>query len=214
MDKARRISSVKNSIDSRDEVVRRLPEIDAIYDDTLREQVITYFYKAVPDRFWERPASITGKYHPPDESKDRGLWLHTKRVFAIYSHMSESFAEMRLISEHQRNCGKAAALIHDTYQSGWPSSPEDYAEDHDVIAAAIGAFVSQLDDEVIHLVHKHMGPWGGGNNPRTYNELLFHLSDLIAAWPEHRPAVYYPVEELVEQFPDLRTIDVDENTYV
>jgi hypothetical protein len=213
--KAKRITEVKNSLDSVEEVRRRLPEVDAIYDDEIRESVIDYFLHCCPDYFWERPASATGKYHPPDESGDHGTWLHTKRVFATYSNLSESYAEMQIITEHDRNCGKAAALIHDTFNYGWPSDNRDMTTSkHDVIASSVAAYVGDLPEETVHLVHSHMGPWGEGKTPVDEHERLFHLSDMSAADSNHQPAVYYPAEELEKEFADLKVIEVEDGEYV
>lgn len=211
MDKSCRINEVRGPVDTEAEVRRRLPEVDAIYDDELRELTIEYFMKATPAYFWDRPASLSGNYHPPDESEERGLWLHTKRVFAAYVNLSESFAEMRAIMPEDRNYGKVAALLHDTYQGGWQSEPGEYAEDHDVICSRVAKNIVGMPDGISQLVSAHMGPWGSGKTPETNNEILLHMADLCAADQSHTPAVYYPAEELQEQFPDLREIIVEED---
>lgn len=216
MEKAKRITEVENNINSEEEVVRRFPEVDAIYDEQIRQATVDYFLNCCPSYFWEKPASATGKYHPPDESEKYGTWLHSKRVFATYSNLSESFTELQLITEHERNCGKAAALIHDTFNYGWPSENRDMTtSEHDVIAAAVANYVADMPAEVVHLVHSHMGSWGQGKNPRSENELLFHLSDMSAADRNHTPAVYYPAKELREaSFLDVDTIPVEEGEYI
>jgi len=214
-EKAKRISGVHNTLYDEDEVRRRLPEVDAIYNDEIRNLTIEYFLSACPDYFWERPASATGKYHPPDERYEHGTWLHTKRVFATYASMSESYVEMRKITEYERNCGKAAALIHDTFNYGWPSDSRDMTTSkHDVIAAAVANFVIGMPEEIIHLVHSHMGSWGSGKTPETNHERLFHMSDMSAAQSNHTPDVYYPSEELINQFENLDKIPVSEEEYV
>lgn len=215
MEKAKRITEVKNSLSTVEEVRRRLPEVDAIYDDEIRDATIEYFIKACPKAFWERPASATGKYHPPDESETHGTWLHTKRVFAAYANLSESYAEMQIITEEERNCGKAAALIHDTFNYGWPSDNRDMTTSkHDVIASSVAAYMCDLPNETVHLVHSHMGPWGEGKTPCDEHERLFHLADMSAADRNHKPAVYFPAEELQEAFPHLETIEVEDGEYV
>jgi len=215
MEKARRITEVRNSLDSAEEVYERLPEIDAIYDEELRSQTVTFFLKCCPDYFWEEPASATGKYHPPDESGKHGTWLHTKRVFATYANLSESFAEMQLITEEERNQGKAAALIHDTFNYGWPSSNRDMTtSEHDVIAASVVNYLTDLPREICHLVHSHMGPWGEGKTPETKNELLFHMSDMASADRNHRPAVYFPHDDILSKHPDVKSISVEDTEYI
>lgn len=211
MHKAGRINEVRGPVNSKEEVRRRLPEVDTIYDEEIRERTYEYFMKATPAYFWERPASLSGNYHPPDESEERGLWLHTKRVFAAYTNLSESFAEMHFINAEERSYGKAAALVHDTYQGGWQSEPGQYAEDHDVIAAEVAQHIVEMPDAISQLVSAHMGPYGSGKTPETKNEILLHMADMCAADPSHMPAVYYPSEELQEQFPHLEEISVEED---
>jgi len=129
--------------------------------------------------------------------------------------MSESYVEMKKITEYERNCGKAAALIHDTFNYGWPSDNRDMTTSkHDVIAAAVANFVIGMPEEIIHLVHSHMGSWAEGKTPQTNHERLFHMSDMSAAQSNHTPDVYFPAEELQEAFPHLKTIEVEEGEYI
>jgi len=215
-EKAERIDIVKPvAFESEEELRRHLPEVDAIYDEDVREGVVEFFLRACPEYFMYKPASSTGKYHPPDESDEYGTWLHTKRVFYEYANMSESLLELQEITEHERECGKAAALIHDTFNYGWPSENRDMTtSEHDVIAAAVANFTIGMPEEVIHLVHSHMGPWGNGKLPETKNERCFHLADKSAAAPNHTQAVYYPSETLKEAFPDLETVNISEDEVV
>jgi hypothetical protein len=195
--KAQRLDSVQNSLDSVEELRRRLPEVDAIYNEEVREATIDYFLSCAPDYFWERPASSTGKYHPPDESGEYGTWLHTKRVFFEYASLSESLLEQHEITEFQRAAGKAAALIHDSFNYGWPSMQNEHTDSsHDVIAAAVVAHMTDLPEETAHLVHSHMGPYGSGKLPETKNEQCFHFADKSAAATNHTQAVYFPCQEL------------------
>lgn len=213
-EKAERIDRVDNTL-TRSELLRRLPELemitdgsDSAYDNNVREATIQTFLDGVPDYFWERPASSSGKYHPPDESGKYGVWLHTKRVFAEYIVLSESMVELGEITEGQAECGKAAALLHDTMTYGWPSDNNDHTvNDHDIIAASMARYIGKVPPETVHLIHSHMGPWGEGKKPRTRNEILLHLADKSSAKSSHKPGVYSPSEELVEAFPELKVIE-------
>lgn len=49
MGKAERINRVRNSIHSEDELVRRLPEVDAIYNEEIRDSVVRTFLDGCPD---------------------------------------------------------------------------------------------------------------------------------------------------------------------
>lgn len=214
MEKAERIDTVRNSLDSEDELRRRLPEVDAIYDEEIREATIEYFLTYCPRYFWKEAASVSGNYHPEDERGEYGLWLHTKRVFFEYANLSESLLELHEITEHQREAGKAAALIHDTFHRGWPSGDVGTScQEHDVIAAAM-AKEAGLPGETIHLVHCHMGSWGSGKLPETRNEHCMHFADKSAAADNHKQAVYFPAKELQEEFPHLETVEVEDGEVV
>jgi len=212
MEKAKRVNRVRNSIWGEEELVRRLPEIDAIYDDDHRECVIRTFLDGCPDYFWERPTSSSGKYHSIDERGTYGNLLHTKRVFAKYVDISESYWEAGKITTEQREAGKAAALIHDMMKYGWPSSNNQHTvSNHDVIAANVARHIGGCSNEVYLLIHGHMGPWGEGMTPENDRQWLLHLADKAAAsTDEDDLAVYFPSEELREEFPDLRVIEVGE----
>lgn len=214
MDKVSRIDSVRNSINSEKELCRRLPEIDAIYDEEIRDATIKYFLTYVPDYFWERAASASGKYHPTDERDDHGLWLHTKRVFYEYANLSESLLELDEITEEEREAGKAAALIHDTFHRGWPSANTNKSsQDHDKIAAALASEIDRMPEETVNLVDSHMGPWANGKCPETSNERCFHLSDKSAAAANHTQGVYFPAEEL-QSIETVTKVGVDKDEVV
>jgi hypothetical protein len=210
-EKAKRINRVKNDLHSEEELIRRLPEIDAIYDEELRECVIQTFYDGCPDYFWQKPTSSSGKYHSPDERGKHGNLLHTKRVFAAYCNLSESYLEAHKITEWQREAGKAAALLHDMMKYGWPSSGNEHTvNDHDIIAAEVARHIGDCPNEVYLLIHSHMGSWAEGMMPQNERQWLLHFADKSASGiDEDDLAVYYPSEELQEEFPDLNVIDHD-----
>lgn len=209
MKKAERVNRIDNSIYTEAELLRRLPEIDAIYDDELRSVVIRTYMDGCPDYFWERPSSSSGKYHSPDERGKHGNWIHTKRVFAEYCNLSESVLEGEQIDEWERECGKSAALIHDMMKYGWPSEQNEHTvNDHDVIAADVARYIGGVPDEVHDLIHSHMGPWAEGKTPENERQWLLHFADKSASGTiEDDRAVYYLTDELLDEWPDLSEIE-------
>lgn len=215
MSKGERVNSIKNSLYTEEELLRRLPEIDAIYDEDLRNGVIRTFMKGCPDHFWERPSSSSGKYHSTDEIGKFGNWLHTKRVFAEYCNISESWVEGGWITPYEKECGKAAALLHDMMKYGWPSEQNDHTiRDHDLVAADVAEHIGDMPDEVVRLVEVHMGPWGKGPNPETPAERVFHTADKSAARRENDIGVYFPADELLKEWPDIIVDEVEEGEAV
>lgn len=208
MEKAERINRVRNNLYSEDDLIAQLPEIDMIYEPEIRAGVIRTFMDGCPDYFWDRPTSSTGKYHSPDERGKYGNLIHTKRVFKEYVDMSESYLEAGEMTEYERECGKAAALVHDMMKYGWPSEQNEHTvNNHDIIAANVVKHIGGLPNEVYLLVHGHMGPWGEGMSPENDRQWLFHFADKsAAATDEDKIAIYYPTEELLDEWPDLAII--------
>lgn len=209
MQKAKRINAVINSLQYEEEVIRRLPEIEMIEDDTIRQSVIDTYLHGCPDSFWENPSSSSGKYHSPDETGAHGNWLHVKRVFAEYCNLSESYVEAGVMTEWERDAGKAAALIHDMMKYGWPSDNNQHTvSDHDVIAANVARYIGDVPREVYLLVHSHMGPWAEGMTPQNERQWLLHFADKAASGKkEDNLAVYEPAEELEQEIDGLNRIE-------
>jgi len=209
------VNRIKNSLNSEEELLRRLPEIDAIYDEDLRRGVIRTFMKGCPDCFWERPSSSSGKYHSLDEIGKHGNWLHTKRVFAEYCNISESWVELGTIDPIDKEVGKAATLIHDMMKYGWPSEQNDHTvQNHDLVAADVARNIGRMPESVNRLIEVHMGPWGEGPNPETPAERLLHTADKSAARRENDIGVYFPADELLEEWPDIIVEEIEEGEHV
>jgi hypothetical protein len=215
MSKGERVDRIHNSLYSEEELIRRLPEIDAIYVEELREDVIRTYMRGCPDYFWERPSSSSGKYHSVDERGKHGNWIHTKRVFAEYCNISESWVELGILSPEEKEAGKAAALVHDMMKYGWPSEQNDHTvNNHDEVAAEVAMHIGEMRDSVVRLIATHMGPWGEGPNPETPQELLLHTADKSAAREKNDIGVYYPAEELLDEWPDLTIDEVEDGEAV
>lgn len=215
MSKGERVDRVQNELYSEEELLRRLPEIDAIYDEDIREGVIRTFMKGCPDEFWYRPSSSSGKYHSVDERGKYGNWLHTKRVFAEYANIAESWVELGIITPYEKEEGKAAALIHDMMKYGWPSEQNEHTvNDHDLIAADVARNIGNMPEPVVRLIETHMGGWGEGPNPETPAELLLHTADKSAAREHNDVGVYFPTDEMLAEWPDIIVAEVEEDDVI
>jgi len=204
MKKAERISRVKNSLTER-ELNRKLPEVNLIRDEEIREGTKNTFLLACPDGFWEKASSSTGKYHEEDERGKYGNWLHTNRVFVTYLIMSQTYIKQGLITEDDREGGKSAALLHDMLKYGWPSENREHTSSrHDVINSDVARIIGGLPPSVYNPIHAHNGAWSEGKTPQNDREEIMHLSDYVAAKPIlGKVAVWNPARELKKAFPDL-----------
>ena len=209
MTKAQRVNRVKNTLYSEDELLRRLGEIELIDDNDIRDATIRTFMDGCPDYFWTAPTSSTGKYHSDDECGEYGNLLHTKRVFAEYCNISDSYVEAELITEQAQECGKAAALIHDMMKYGWPSQRSEHTvSNHDLIGEDVAIHIGECPRLVGDLVAAHNGPWADGPTPSSPHEWLFHTADKSASGiHEDSRAVYCASDELLEEWPEVHIIE-------
>lgn len=181
------------------EAVVRLPELDDIGDDELREQAISAV-QSMPDYFWTAAAS--SKYHPPEHRVRHGLWLHTKRVVTAFERTADSMVKQGHLSKYDVDMGRVACLLHDMFKYGEPPTPvQSTVRDHDVIAARWVREATDLPDAVGGAVEAHNGPWYHGKNPSTHLEQMVHVADMTASDPNVHIAVKDMHPILEEQFP-------------
>lgn len=187
-----------------EEVERRLPEVNLIQDDEIREATLSALGRGVPDYFWEVPATSSGKYHNPFSRRRHGLWIHVKQVFAVYERMVRSYVEQGLITEEEADAGRAAVLTHDMLKYGHGYEDGDgTVKNHDKLAAHWLEHNSELPREAVRAVACHNGPWYSGPAPETPLEQLVHMADMVASTKNATVGVYQPAEEIAERYPNI-----------
>lgn len=195
----------------REELLRRLPELQKIEDEKLREQVINIFLEHCPSYFWQCPASSSGKHHPPDTRGRHGLWLHSVRAFHAFEDLARTDVEMGLINKKELDYGRAGILLHDLFKQGHEPRDEHHTqEDHDRIAARYLGRKTDLPDEVLGLIDSHNGAWYEGKTPETELERLHHRADYIVSRKRCHYEIPDPCEELQEVIQGRKTDEEEE----
>jgi len=147
----------------------------------------------VPARFWEMPASTTGKYHPACTIRKHGLIVHTKRVLWMAMNLIRGWK-----LEEKADIIKASCILHDVDKTGkgYGGTYKDY-ENHPV-TAGIRIAKKDLDlyeaAEIASCVKFHMGPWTPAKIRKplteyTLPELLVYTADYSAAIKELKTQV-------------------------
>ena len=168
-------------------------ELNYIKDESIRNDAKTLI-EALPDYFFEVPASSTGKYHPKYALGDGGLLRHTKAACRIaYELLINPCIGDKYTSE-EKDLMILSLMLHDGLKSGAEKS--QYTKfDHPILAAE---FVCDhmdeinLTDEQIDFVSDciktHMGPWTkdyDGNEvlekPHTKYQNFVHMCDYLAS---------------------------------
>ncbi|MFW5903081.1 MAG: HD domain-containing protein [archaeon] len=197
------------TVNNREELYRLLPEVMKIKDPKIQEEIERYLIEEVPDYFWNRESSSSGKYHSKDETGKYGLLLHTKRVFTALERLMKSWKDMGKINKNEKDLARAAVLLHDTFKFGVSTDFEGNVipgrhtvSDHDRIASEQFLQKTQIlgttKTKIAKGIAAHNGPWGCSQNPETNFQLLIHLCDMFAADKKAELAVYKPFEGLKE----------------
>lgn len=192
-----------------DEVRRRLPEVELIEDDEIRQATLSALGRGVPEYFWQVPATSSGKYHNHFSRRRHGLWIHVKMVFAAYERMVRSYVEQGLITETEADMGRAAVLLHDMlkYGHGYEDG-DDTVTNHDKLAGHWLEHNSELPRQVVRAVKTHNGPWYDGPEPDSPLEQLVHQADMMASTKNVTCGVYEPAEEITDKYPTIPRADL------
>jgi 23S rRNA maturation-related 3'-5' exoribonuclease YhaM len=140
----------------------------------------------LPEYFWMKPSSSTGKYHPRDEHLPGGLALHTARAFDVGERLHNSMLP---------NCNpdiiRVSLLLHDCARYGVGSKPSEHSLNNH---AELGAdWVAKMAKEIgldtklpsvippiVQCIRSHMGRWSSPV-PEGNDALIVHLADAVAA---------------------------------
>lgn len=189
-------------------IERRLPVIELINDDVLRQRVTDIAAENVPDYFWEAPAASSYAHHNPYCCSERGLWVHTLMVYTAYERLVDSYVEQELISDFEADIGRAAVILHDMRKyddSHWDGKSADW--NHDIIMADIIRNYN-VDERVADAVASHMGPWYNGPSPETPLQRLVHNADMMGATKNGTLGIYKKPDEITELYPSIPEADL------
>ena len=137
--------------------------------------------KEIPENFWTKPASSTGKYHPWYCNKPGGLYKHSRAVTKIAVSLLEAKADMVYVDVHDGII--AGAMLHDICKYGVNGEEEFTQANHPELAAQYIRDIAgpgAYSDIVCPIVISHMGKWGT-YKPMTWIQQLVHMADYIAS---------------------------------
>lgn len=147
----------------------------------------------LPDYFFTKPSTSSGKYHSPDERGNYGLILHTKRVFGCLKALFR-LEDYSNIPEARKEYLMAAALLHDGLKYGPAENVSTHTMfEHPIFAAhfvkEIGKREYFVGAEIIaSYIISHMGQWNESKysqttlpKPSTIEQKVLHLADYMAS---------------------------------
>ena len=143
--------------------------------------------KEADDYFFIEPASSSGKYHPEFALGAGGLVLHTKAVVYFLKEILRS--EIYDIDEFHQDLLILSAIVHDIKKFGDKKNSGHTVKNHPELACDFIEMVNKKNKDLLakkdlkyvqECVKKHMGVFGS-DIPKTDDEKILHLADLIAS---------------------------------
>ncbi len=162
-------------------------ELGYIQDPKIKEFVIRCYDILAPETFFERPASLTGKYDPELSSGFGGLVRHTKYAVWWVIRLERALDTNGTGDGEYRDTVVAALILHDLLKDGDPMKahlPERQGkQSHKLITGVHGIDMAQAIWErvlkgnvewpeqllIMHCIAAHMGVWTIGEEYKPNN---------------------------------------------
>jgi len=169
-------------------------EADLIVDQRVKE-FVKFVLGKLPTSFFEKPASSSGKYHPPQSNMHGGLLNHSRMVVYLAKKLCEPFN----LQQKDIDIVIAAAILHDGLKYGvieQKHTTHTHAIDMAKFIKILGKRFPEISEEISVLsdaVLFHMGRWSIEHKempkkkfPDEYStvEKIVHLADVVATMPE------------------------------
>lgn len=177
------------------------PFIDKMHDDSLVE-FTKHAFSLLPDYWFLKPASSTGKYHPRFANGVGGLVRHTLYAVNVFDYLYRAFAEDPEIKSllQPYDCGIVAVIFHDAIKYGVHNGMYT-TKDHDRVSANWLRDVwtewtkenpcnQMYLDLIYHGMIHHMGPWSTDGAPTTLFEKLVFIADYVASQKTHEKEIF------------------------
>lgn len=168
-------------------------QVSYIKNDDYKISVNTLL-ELVPNYFFKRPASVTGKYHPSYTNGEGGLVRHTKSAIEIAHDLLNLEYYKELFTPRERDLLIISLLFHDTFKSGKINNFRTVKR-HPLIAASFirnNQKITKFSDDdikfLVKVISSHMGEWAYDKlgrqvlpKPNDKYDIFVHQCDFLAS---------------------------------
>lgn len=185
------------------------PFFDKIKDKRMKE-FAEYLFDQLPDYWFVKSASSTGKYHPKFANGNGGLVRHTLAMCKIWETLYRGFPTEFMGAVDILGDGLIACIFHDALKYGteetFPDGLSYTTKGHESDAAdwflrQFGEYYKRngldkdalLDDieRIEGAIRYHMGPWSKEGAPKTFFEQLIFIADYMASSKWHEEGIFW-----------------------
>lgn len=173
-------------------------ELKVIRNGHYRKFLMEYLNK-IPEDFFQKPASSSGRHHSATSQGEMGLINHTKHAFWVGYWLMKSECLYKF-TDRQKDLLLGAILLHDSIKYGFEGSERTVHEHPLLPALLIQRMVEDgiyFDDEIEamaletgELIKTHSGAWTTSRHsevvleaPTNEMEKFIHLCDYISSMP-------------------------------
>ncbi len=166
-------------------------------------------WDALPDYWFTKTASSTGKYHPRFANGELGLAKHSLYASKVWKYLWRGFKQEFNDDELIYQAGIIGIVFHDAIKYGDPAEnrryttnthPEDAAEWMDILVKEITNdfpnheraqdFASFCETYICRPIRHHQGPWSTYGAPKTLMQQLIFIADFVASQPTFEEEIF------------------------
>lgn len=182
------------------------------YVDKIKNPILKTLFEelilALPNYWWTKPSSSTGKYHSKQQIGNQGLLKHSLIVFKIMEYLTslectkqllmkdldeyglylDDYIDLLLISAFIHDAAKYGLESEEGYEYTTPTHPDLI---YNFIYTECGVAYKRYEAElecICKLVASHHGQWNKDKRmefqlpyPKTYGEMLVHQCDYLGS---------------------------------
>lgn len=165
-------------------------ELESIKNEEIRNKTIKVL-EYVNVKFFQEPASSTGKYHPDYAQGNGGLYRHTCAAVKIANSLLSLDYYDKLFDDDLKDYIRSALILHDSCKSGTNFERAFTVHEHPFLAAKLVKEIigsDEYSDNVSRLISSHMGQWNKSYRsrvelpiPKLDDEMFVHICDYLAS---------------------------------
>lgn len=170
----------------------------------------------LPEQFYTRPASSTGKYHPVISRGKAGLYRHVMLAFKIGLLLKENCQELYGFTPDEWDIALSAILLHDNRKYGVNFEQKNCPHEHPLLGAdqITDTGDATFDKDIVVRIRSAVASHSGKYIKSGYSDIVLPLPSNRLEWFVHQCDLlsgqkYFDTDEIDIEKTDYYTAKVD-----